>query len=163
MLNDARNRLTVEGARMIFKNFEGVEKDYNNAGRRNFCLVLDSQELIDEVVELGIPIKEWLPADAEEPVRFIKVNVNMDGNYPPKVNLISSKNITRLDASSIKLLDHCAFSNVDLTIVPHQYNFGNKTGINAYLSTMYATEIEDDLDLKYAETFGDQEESLPFN
>ena len=37
------NKLTIEGARLVFKNFSGKGSEYNKEGDRNFAVVLNDE------------------------------------------------------------------------------------------------------------------------
>ncbi len=49
----------------------------------------------------------------------------------------------------LEVLDWVDIAKVDLTIRPYHWGFGGKSGIKAYLQTLYITIHEDPLDQKY--------------
>ena len=51
----------------------------------------------------------------------------------------------------IEAFDYMEFENIDLIIEPYQYDVNGKTGISAYLKTMYATKVVDEFESKYAD------------
>lgn len=147
--------LTIEDARLIFRNFSGEEGMYNRAGDRNFAVVLDP-ELAERMKADEWNIKYLKPRDLndkgeseEEPTPYVSVAVSWR-NRPPTIVLISSKGRTMLDEASVDILDKVDIENVDLIINPSRWTQpGGKTGIKAYLQSMYITVFEDDLARKY--------------
>lgn len=42
----AKSKIVMENARLIFRNFEGREEQYNRKGDRNFGLVIEDAEVV---------------------------------------------------------------------------------------------------------------------
>ena len=150
------DNLVIEGARLIFKNFAGEESKYNRRGNRNFCVVLEHDDAMN-LMDAGWNIKELNSREDEEPLYYLQTAVSF-GNIPPKVVLISGRTKTILDETTIDTLDYAEIANVDLIIRPYHWEVNGKTGIKAYLKTMYVTVEVDEFAAKYE----DMEEEIPF-
>jgi hypothetical protein len=142
----------MEGVRIIFRNFAGKEGQYNREGDRNFAVLLDERVATDLATD-GWTVK-WLKpredAEGEDPQAYLQVSVNFKGR-PPRIVLVTSRGRTNLDESSIEMLDWADIINVDLIVRPYEWVVNNKSGIKAYLQSIYVTIEEDALEKKYAE------------
>ena len=139
------DNITIEGARIIFRNLAGEQRQFNPKGQRNFCVVLDD-ELARVLKKDGWNIKLLQPREeGDEEVPYLPVAVRF-GSYPPKIVTITSKGQTVLNEQTVNLLDTAEIANVDLIVRPYEWEPGR---IKAYVKTMYVVLEEDELEKKY--------------
>lgn len=144
------NSVVMESVRIIFRNFAGKEGKYNREGDRNFAVLLD-EEVAQHMASLGWNVKWMQPRDEDDtPQAFLTVAVNFRGR-PPRVVMITSRGRTSLGEEDVEVLDWADISNVDLIVRPYEWAVNGKTGIKAYLKSIFVTINEDELELKYAD------------
>lgn len=161
MSNERIPNLSVENARIIFRNFAGKEGKFNPAGKRSFCLLLD-EETAERLSDQGWNVKTLAPRDPDDdPQPYVQVAVQF-GNYPPNIYLISGDKKTKLDEDTVSVLDYAEIENVDLIINPSRWEMSGKSGIKAYLKTLYVTIVENEFEKKYRD-LDEDDDDLPFN
>lgn len=159
-------QVTLEGVRLVFRNFSGAPGRFNSAGDRNFNVVLP-EEIAREMEADGWNIRWLEPRDEDDPRQpILKVSLKYekrDGTptRPPLVVLITSKGRTNLDQGMVSLLDWAEIVNVDMIVNPYTYNAQGRTGISAYLKSIYVTIQEDPLELKYLDVPDSGQSALP--
>lgn len=144
------NPIVMQDCRLLFRNFSGEAGRFNAPGDRNFNVVLDSAQA-EAMIADGWNVKYLQPREeGENPVPRLQVSVHF-GKNPPRIVLITSKGKTALDETMVNILDWAEFDNIDLIVRPYPWEVNGRTGIKAYLKSLYATLHEDELELKYAD------------
>lgn len=141
--------LEIENAKFIFKtNFSGEQTQFNPAGKRNFCVVIDP-ELVDDLIADGWNVRHTKPRDPEEePTAYMQVAVSYD-HIPPKIVLVSGKSQTVMTEETIGSLDWAEIENVDMVIRPYNWEAQGRTGVKGYVKLMYVTIADDPFASKY--------------
>lgn len=142
------DNLVIEGAKINFRNFAGKPGKFNAKGSRNFCIFLD-QDVAENLVETGWNVRWLTPKDENDlMVPYIQVAVAYN-NFPPKIYLVTKKNKTLLDETTIDLLDWAEIKCVDAIIRPYDWMVNGKQGRKAYVQSMYVVINEDEFADKY--------------
>jgi hypothetical protein len=142
--------VTIEDAQLLFRNFAGREGQYNSEGDRNFCVILPP-DLAKELDRDGWNVRA-LPAreEGEEDVPYLQVKVNFK-NRPPHIVTISSVGRTNISEEMTETLDFADMRKVDLICNGYEWDVNGKSGVKAYLKSMFITLEEDELERKYAQ------------
>lgn len=143
-----RDRINIENAELMFRNFSGKQTQYNNEGNRNFCVRLD-QDTAEKLAADGWNIRYLKARDVtEDDQPYMQVSVSYR-NQPPSIYLFSDGVKTLLDEDSVGMLDWADILNVDLVINPYNWEVNGKRGVKAYVKTMYVTIDADPFASKY--------------
>lgn len=155
-MKDRLDNISIENARIIFRNFRGQASQYNREGQRNFCVVLDNPALVEKLTEDGWNVRIRTPREEGEEARYyLQVAVSFQ-NIPPRIIQITRKRKQELNEDTVGNLDFAEILNADLVIRPYSWVIQEGTknerrGVKAYLKTLYITIDEDEFAAKYAE------------
>lgn len=158
------------------RNFSGEERKdphtnqiVNAKGDRNFCLFL-STDLALQLKADGWNVRELKPIDKEDsgqPFLPIKLGYS-EKSRPPKIIIVNSAGQQhQMDVEEVHKIDGMDIDYANIKIHPYLWNVQNKSGVKAYLRSIYIHIAEDELDRKYSNVpvsaaFSEEEE-LPFN
>lgn len=144
------DNISIENARIGYRNFSGKETTYNARGKRNFCVFLDEETAV-KLEKDGWNIKRRIPRqEGEEVIPFLQVTVSFD-HIPPNIILVTKKGRRELSSKTVNMLDWAEIENVDLVIRPYNWEVSGKGGVKAYVRNMYVTIVEDEFAAKYAD------------
>ena len=154
--------VSIEDAKIRFRNFTGEPTKFNKAGgKRTFSVVLE-EETAKRLMEDGWNVKTWEPEGSDEPMYHLQVEASYN-LYPPKIYMISGNKKTLLTEDTIAALQYAEFSKVDLIIRPYCWEVQGKSGVKAYVKSMYVTIVEDEFEKKYRDLDDDEtDDDMPF-
>lgn len=166
-------KLNIEelaGNKIGFRNFSGKPGRYNKSGERNFVIFLDEEEAYN-LESLGWTVKRPAPKTSEsgetfERQPYINVKVNMNSYRPPKIVMVTMGNLNRLDEETLNTLDYAEIESADIILNPYNWELPDgRTGVTAYLDTMYVNIQSDPFYQKYTRLDSDleiDEDDMPF-
>jgi hypothetical protein len=148
------NTILMEEVRIIFRNFTGRAGKYNKEGEKNFAVLIDDT-MANTLSQDGWNVKWLKPRDDDEddtpPQAYLPVTVEYMKGIPPRCVMITSRGRTNLSADTVEILDGVDIKTVDMILNPYPWAVNGKSGITAYLKSLYVTIEEDALELKYAD------------
>lgn len=149
-MNKNDGTLLMEGARIVFRNFQGKEGQYNREGDRNFCVLLEP-DLAEQLAKDGWNIKTLKARDVDDdPQPYLQISVGFKIR-PPLIVMVTSRGRTTLTEEELEVLDWVDIQSVDLIVRPYEWVVNGKSGIKAYLKSIFVIIEEDYLVLKYSE------------
>ena len=142
--------VTIENARIIFRNFAGREGEYNREGDRSFGVILP-EDTAQAMAADGWNVKYLKPReDGDVPQPWVQVSVRFK-NRPPRCVIVTSRGRTTLPEELVEILDYADMANVDLILNPYEWSVNGNSGVKAYLKSIFITIAEDELERKYAD------------
>lgn len=155
--------LLVEDAKLIFKNFAGRPDKYNQAGNRNFALIIDDPDTAQSMREDGWNVKIKPPREeGDAPFCYLPVSVvfpTPERNFPLEITQFTKNGPVRLTEETVGLLDMARFDMCKVAIRPYNWTTSTGSGVKAYLRTMHVTLEEGD----FASDFDGFGDDMPFN
>jgi hypothetical protein len=159
MSRNSKN-ITLEDVVIAFRNFAGKEDTYNREGDRNFAILLD-EDRAAQMERDGWNVKRLKPRDEDEyGTPYIQVAVSYK-QKPPKIGVVTSGGIKYYDEDLVNLLDWVDIETADVTLYPYEWAVNGKTGVKAYLVTLFMKIEEDYLQLKWETWSEDNVKQLP--
>lgn len=144
--------LRLNGVKLVYKNFEGREGDYNREGDRSFSVVLEpdmAEQLAAEGWNVKWPKPRENPQDGEEEYKpTLQVSFTFE-KFPPKIVLKNGDVLTPLTPIDMNMLDHSKIEEADLVIAASHYNVLGRSGIKAYLRALGVTMDNQSYNSKY--------------
>lgn len=135
------DNVTIEDAQIAFRNFSGKEDKFNKPGDRNFVILL-GPELAEQMLVAGWNVKYMKARDEEPPQAILHAAVSYK-NRPPKILMVTSKNMTYLTEDEVETLDWADIEQADVTLNPYDWEVNGNAGRKAYVSTLVVKIVED--------------------
>ena len=148
--------LRIDERPIIFKNFAGAEQTYNAAGDRNFSVLFEDLDEAGTLITLGWNLRPLKDEEGEIYAYHLPVKLNYKSRRPPqvyKVTLSDRKSVSLVE-NVVEILDALPIEYADLMLNPYEWNVRGETGVKAYLQTGYFVIEESELDMKWAEFLG---------
>lgn len=146
-------QLTIEGAKLIFKNFAGEQRQFNEKGKRVFSVYIDDETFAQHLINLGWRLKKLKCVDdvCLFDTYHLPVKINFASSYPPRIYLIKQGARIPLTEETVGMLDSVPIASADVVLSPYHWEGDTNPGVKAYLAVLYATLDETELDLKYSD------------
>ena len=133
----------IDNARLIWKNFEGRKSKFNQAGDRDFNVVIPTQEqadmLLNDTNKYGVGWNVRIRAPREEgesPLMTLKVKIGRFNERGPFIYLVSGQNKVRLTEDTVQCLDTMDIRYVNMDIRPYDGEGAQGPFRSAYLHAM---------------------------
>lgn len=143
----------LNNVKVKYCNFAGNEGRFNEAGNRNFTVVLSEEDYI-RMNEIGMNVKVHPPLhEGDDPTYTMKVNVSYR-YYTPKVIIGDGENFHELDKDELNIIDEAEMDgtiiHVDLTFrTSRSAKRTDNYGLSAYLKSIELIIDEDPIVKRY--------------
>ena len=157
--------IELNNVTLRYCNFAGRQTRYNDAGNRNFNVVL-SEEDYQRMLDAGMNVRVRPPRnEGDDPTYLMKVNVSYEYRRP-RVIFGDGENFMELDEDSLYMIDDAdadgSIVHVDLTFRPSRSSKRTDDyGLSAYLKSIEVV-VEDDPIVKRQNERLRKSEEAPF-
>lgn len=128
--------LDIKDARIVNKNFAGIEKQYNPAGTRTFCVILDNPEEAQKLSDQGWNIRILKPTDEFPDGGYMLPVEARFGDYPPVIWVRKGDGVpVQLEEAAVGELDRMWITKASMRVSGSEWTPGK---IKAYLRELYA-------------------------
>lgn len=148
MLNITPRNISIEGAKVRYRDLSGEPSKFNKTGQRNITIELDMEDAL-ALQELGYNVRfPEVGPDGDERAPLLKIVMSKFS----KVYRVNSERQTLrlLGEHEIGDLMSYRFVNVDLTFYGREYEVGKNKGLSANLTKGYFDVEETYFDQKYS-------------
>lgn len=150
-----QDNLMLENVQITYRNFAGVEGEYNAAGVRSFSVIIDTIEQAQALEALGWKIRYPKPREDGSENRWaatMPVSIKYHPRLaPPRIVMMTSRGQTKMGEDDIDILDFMNIKKCDMILRPYHWKMKTGEGVKNMLSSIYITIQEDALELKYAD------------
>lgn len=158
---DSIPNITVEDAKFVYRpNFSGrgpEDGEKYNVDRERYFNVQVEESMVAQLRKDGWNIKFTKPKEDYPETPYMEVKVGF-AYRPPTIVVVRNGNPTHLSERTVGSLDMLQLEKVDLVIRPYVWENDMGSGVKAYLQTLYAFPIMDDIMSKYANLGMDTED-----
>jgi hypothetical protein len=147
-----RKTFQVDDAQFKWRNFSGREEQFNRKGSRYGVIFLPT-DVAEQMLADGWNVKQGQLSEEDEeagadPRYHIQIAARFDP-LPPNIWLVTKKNRIKLEEDELDAIDSADIKIVDVICNGSEWSVNGKTGIKAYIKTMFVTINEDPLEEKY--------------
>ena len=148
------NVVALEGVKIGWTNFQGLEGPFNKKDERFFTVFLP-EAVAEELSKLGWNVKfpeaEEIPEEGFEKNPTIQIKMKIDGARPPKIAIVNGRNNepVMLNGDSVGILDNTDIDFVDIEFRANNYDVQGRQGKSAWLRALYVTINKYAFDDKY--------------
>ena len=153
--------INITNGQIAYSNFGGNPTQYNpDGGQRNVTLVIDDANA-EELAKEGwkIRLQEFEDGSSRYLLDVSFLFRTRNGQLrDPHIFIVRDNRLIHVTEETADALDHADIVSVDAVISPSYWEYAGRSGIKAYVSSMYLTIKENPIDAKYRKMM---EESCP--
>ena len=146
------NDINIYDGEIAYSNFSGRPTQFNpNGGVRTVTFVIPP-DIADSLIADGWHIREQIFDDGTS--RFlleakITFKTRTGQIRDPKIFIIRNDGVIHITEDTVSTLDRMEIVNAEAVIGPFYWDWGGKSGITAYVNSLYITVKENPIDEKY--------------
>jgi hypothetical protein len=159
------NDINITDGIIAYRNFSGRPTDFKPEGGVRTVTFVIPDNIAEDLIKDGWNIRLQMPKNEDGDPRYLlecKITFRTRNGTPrdPKIFIVRDDGIVHVTEETIDTLDRADIVHVDAVIGPSYWEWGGRSGIAAYVNSMYLTIKENAIDEKYRKMIEEMNNSI---
>ena len=144
--------INITEGQIAYSNFSGNPTQYNPEGGKRSVTFVIPNEIADDLKAEGWPVREQNFDDGTSRYLLDAAFLFRTRNgqpRDPKIFIVRDKKLIHVTEDTADALDRADIVSVDAVIAASYWEYAGRSGIKAYINSMYLTIKENPIDAKY--------------
>lgn len=157
--------INIEKGQIAYSNFSGSPTQYNPDGGSRTVTFVIPEEMVDDLLNEGWKIREQKFDDGTSRHLLDATFLFRTRNgqlRDPKIFIVRDNNtLIHVTEETVDALDRADITSVDAVLAASYWEYAGRSGIKAYINSMYITIKENPIDAKYRKMMEEAEAEVP--
>lgn len=158
------NDINITDGEIAYSNFSGRPTQFNPDGGVRTVTFVIPYDAADQLIADGWKIREQ-QIDDEGHIRYLleaKFTFRTRNGQPrdPKIFIVRNDRLVHMTEETIDTLDRADILSVDAVLGASYWEWGGRSGITAYINSMYITIKDNPVDEKYRKMLDQMNDSI---
>lgn len=156
--------INITEGKIAYSNFSGSPTQYNPEGGKRSVTFVIPDDIADELINEGWPVRKQEFDDGTSRYLLDAAFLFRTRNgqpRDPKIFIVRDNRLIHVTEDTADALDRADIVSVDAVIAASYWEYAGRSGIKAYINSMYLTIKENPIDEKYRKMMEEAEAGIP--